>query len=178
MAHFTTAGFYLPVEPQDHWFEWIKAKQASGDTLTAWIQWWRKEEREAVPCVGETRGGNPRKVPVWRENHVKATDGSLQGLCKEAKGRDDWAHWTSWTRGNICWFFLFAIDSFTVFKALCRFPDHKMNWSKRTAEVFDQGNRYCCKIRFSSPKHTQKNDLYRLTIFWSGAIKTNKQQND
>lgn len=30
-------------------------------------------------------GENPRKVSVWRENHVKATDGSLRGLCKEGK---------------------------------------------------------------------------------------------
>lgn len=48
---------------------------------------------------------NPRKVPVWRENHVKATDGSLQGLCKEGKKqmteRCEHALFQSF-EGNIC----------------------------------------------------------------------------
>lgn len=34
-------------------------------------------------CWGD--GEKPREVPVWRENHVKATDGSLRGLCKQGK---------------------------------------------------------------------------------------------
>lgn len=30
-------------------------------------------------------GETPGKVPVWRENHVEFTDGSLRGSCKEGK---------------------------------------------------------------------------------------------
>ena len=30
-------------------------------------------------------GENSGEVPLWRENHVKATDGRLRGLCKQGK---------------------------------------------------------------------------------------------
>lgn len=59
-------------------------------------------------CWGD--GEKPREVPVWRENHVKATDGSLRGLCKQGKKQK-----TEHTvralfqgfRGNICRLFSF-----------------------------------------------------------------------
>lgn len=85
MAQFTTPGFYLPVEPQDHWSEWINAKKTSRDTVSAWrdtVMEGRGEGGSAL-CWGDRE--NPREVPVWRENHVKTTDGSLRELCKEGK---------------------------------------------------------------------------------------------
>lgn len=40
---------------------------------------------EGGSALCEGYGGKPREVPEWRENPVKATDGSLQGLCKQGK---------------------------------------------------------------------------------------------
>ena len=40
-------------------------------------------EAGSTPFVGDRE--NPGKVSVWRENHVKAIDGSIQGLNKEGK---------------------------------------------------------------------------------------------
>ncbi len=66
---------------------------------------------------------------MWRENHVKATDGSLRGLCKEGKKQmtehTEHALFQGF-RGNMCRF-LSAIDSFTAFKVLCGFQDQRMN---------------------------------------------------
>lgn len=94
MAHFTAAGFYLPVNPQDHWSGWIKARQTSRDPLTAVMK--GRGPGDSAPRYGD-RGENPREVPVWRENHVKATDGSLRGLCK--KGQK--SRWLS-TANTLC----------------------------------------------------------------------------
>lgn len=53
-------------------------------------------------------GEKPREVPVWRENHVKATDGSLRGLCKQSKKPQKTEHTVfQGFRGNICRFFSF-----------------------------------------------------------------------
>lgn len=38
---------------------------------------------------------NPRKVPLWRENHVKATDGSLQRPTQKGKESRRQSHVTT-----------------------------------------------------------------------------------
>lgn len=55
-------------------------------------------------------GENSREVPLWRENHVKATDGRLRGLCKQ--GKKQMTEHTVHTllqsfQQNICWFVSF-----------------------------------------------------------------------
>lgn len=76
-------------------------------------------EGGSAPCEGY--GGKPREVPEWRENPVKATDGSLQGLCKQGKKQmtEHTVHalFQDFQR-NIYGFFslLRAIDSLTVYE--------------------------------------------------------------
>lgn len=139
--------FYLPVDPQDHWSEWIKAKQTSRDTLDAWGDTVMEGGGEGGSALCWGDGEKPREVPVWRENHVKATDGSLRGLCKQGKKQK-----TEHTvralfqgfRGNICRLFSFWLPLIHLQCLSSRgFQDRKMNWFE------------------SLPKHLKKKSIFQ-----------------
>lgn len=85
MAHFTAA--YESTLRSD----WIKADlQRCSGCMEGWSYGGEKRGRQCPACRGKT----PWKVPVWRENHVEAANGSLRGLCTEDKKADDLAQWS------------------------------------------------------------------------------------
>lgn len=83
MAHFIIAGFTFQSTPETTGLNELKLSRPPEIlSLHDMI------EGGSALCWGDG-GKTPEKVSVWRENHVKATDGSLRGLCKEGKKADD-----------------------------------------------------------------------------------------
>lgn len=80
--------FYLPVDPQDHGSEWIKAKQTSRGALTAWrdtVMEGRGEGGSAL-CWGDM-GKTPERSSCGVRTMLKLQMAACEDYAKKAKSR-------------------------------------------------------------------------------------------
>lgn len=91
MAHFTAAGFTFQPRLRNSALNKLKLSRPPeilpmhGGMRRRWRGAGRGERGGSSTLCWGDGGEKPREVPQWRENHVKATDGSLRGLCKQGE---------------------------------------------------------------------------------------------
>lgn len=88
MAHFTAAGFTSQTTLRTTGVNELKLSRPP-EMLSQHdgIQRWREEEREAVPCVGETRGKPPERSLCGVRTMLKLQMAACEDYAKKKKSR-------------------------------------------------------------------------------------------